>query len=274
MLDKFDYAEPRCPLCNGEDFYYPKKDAPLGSIPVDRIIRKADSLFDKNDYTEAGRLLTYWRDEAISLRDKGGELAMESELVGYYRKQNDRERGLASVTRALTLIEELKQDDMASGATVLINCATAYKAFSMPDRAMPLYKRAEEVYKRLLDPSDARLGGLYNNMALTLADLGRFEEAEYAYFTALAIMGEVEGGEAEAAITYVNLAHMYDTCGQTEMISGCMKYANDLLQSESLKHDGHYAFVIEKCAPSFAYFGDTDTYERLKKEAEEIYAGS
>ncbi len=272
MLDKFDYAEPACPLCDGKDFYYPDKDAPLGQIPVDRVMEKVDSCFNKNDYKQAGRLLTYWRDEAIALRDKRGELAVENELVGYYRKQGERDNALKSVKRALELCEELGQGELASGGTILLNCATAYKAFGMSGEAMPLYERAEQLYKRLLSPNDARYGGLYNNMALALADLGEFERAENAYNNAIAVMQAVPRGEAECAITYINLAHMYESCGKTELIKPCMDRAYKLLGSDNLPHDGYYAFVLEKCAPSFGYFGDGEICERLKREAEEIYA--
>ncbi len=274
MIDKFDYAEPSCPLCGGKDFYDPDADAPLGRIPVDRILRKADELFGKNDYREAGRLLEYWRGEAISLKDTSGELSMESELVGYYRKQAQKEKGLASVARALALCELLDQKEMASGATVLINCATAYKAFGMPEEALPLYEQARAIYGRVLSSGDERFGGLYNNMALTLCDLGRFGEAEDAYFSALAVMDDIRGGEADSAITYVNLAHLYEAWGKPELIGGCMSTALALLQSEHLTRGGYYAFVLEKCAPSFAYFGDVATYEKLKQESEAIYARS
>ncbi len=272
MIDKFDYAEPSCLLCGGEDFYYPKKDAPKGNIPVGRIIDRVDALFSKNDYTEAGRLLKYWRDEAVSLQDRRGELAMESELVGYFRKQNDSANGISSVLRALSLTDELGQSDMASGATVFVNCATAYKAFGMADKAMPLYLRAEEVYKSVLGDGDARFGGLYNNMALALADLGRFDEAEEAYNKALDVMSKAERGEAECAITYINLAHMYESMGKACKIGDCMKKAEQLLKSECLPRDGYYAFVLEKCAPSFEYFGDAELCLQMQKEAAEIYA--
>ncbi len=272
MIDKFDYAEPACLLCDGEDFYYPKKDSPSGRIPVGRIIDKIDGLFNKNDYAEAGRLLVYWRGEAIELKDKSGELAMESELIGYYRKQGDRENGLASVRRALALTDELEQGEMASGATVFINCATAYKAFGMSNDALPLYERAEQVYKKTLKENDDRFGGLYNNMALALADLKRFDEAERAYLSALSVMEKAERGEAEQAITYINLAHMYETMGRTGRIAECMDKAYQLLCSKALPHDGYYAFVLEKCAPSFGYFGNAKAYEQFKREAEEIYA--
>ncbi len=274
MIDKFDYTEPTCPLCDGKDFYYPQPDLPIDRIPVSRIIEKADSFFAKNDYISAGKLLEYWKSEAIALKDKSGELAMESELIGYYRKQGEREKCLASVDRALELTEELKQGDMASGATIYINCATAYKAFGLAEKAIPLYEKAKEIYFKVLPEGDGRFGGLYNNMALALVDLERYEEAESAYYAALSVMEKIKGGEAEAAITYVNLAHMYDTLGNLGKIGECMEKAYALLHSESLPHDGYYAFVLEKCAPSFGYFGDTAAYEEFKKESERIYAGA
>ncbi|MEE1314502.1 MAG: tetratricopeptide repeat protein [Faecalimonas sp.] len=241
-------------------------------IPVARIIDKVDALFNKNDYTEAGRLLAYWRDEAVSFGDKHGELAMESELVGYYRKQNDCEKGLASIAKALTLTEELGQTELASGATILINCATAYKAFGMAKEALPLYIRAEQTYRKVLAPDDARFGGLYNNMALALVDLKQFEQAESAYLSALDVMQKVSRGEAESAITYINMAHMYEDFGKQENIQECMQKAYSLLQSDALPRNGYYAFVLEKCAPSFGHFGDAAICEQMKKEAEEIYA--
>ncbi len=271
MLDKFDYAEPRCSLCEGRDFYYPDKDAPIGTVPIGRILEKADGLFNKNNYQEAGRHLEYWRDEARNLRDRGGELAIESELIGFYRKQREKEKGLLSAKNALLLTEELGQGDMVSGATVFINCATLYKEFDMAKDALPLYLRAEKVYKELLPESDTRLAGLYNNMAVTLSSLGRTEEAENAYFTALEILGKNEKCELDSAITYVNMAHMYDSIGKTDMIRECMKIAYSLLYGEKTERNGYCAFVLEKCAPSFEYFGDTESAQKLKNEAKEIY---
>ncbi len=274
MIDKFDYAEPACPLCDGKDFYYPEGEMPKGTIPVDRIIDKVDSLFNKNDYTEAGRILEYWKNEAISLCDKRGELAIQSELIGYYRKQSNMEKGLLSVTRARELINELNQECTVSGATITINCATAYKAFGKSTAAIPLYIRAEEIYKKLLSPNDEKFGGLYNNMALALVDLGEFEMAKESYSKALNVMEMAEHGEAECAITYINMAHMYEAMGNIEKMYSCMDKAYELLQSKSLVHDGYYAFVIEKCAPSFEYFGKSGIAEAMKKEAAEIYARS
>ncbi len=272
MIEKFDYQEPACSLCSGKDFYYPEADAPLGRIPVERIISKVDSLFDRNDYAEAGRLLVYWKNEAAALKDKQGELSIQNELVGYYRKQNDAENGLSSVLRALELIETLEQSSLTSGATIYLNCATAYNAFGLTEESLPLYQRAEQIYKKHLSPDDARFGGLYNNMALTLVDLGRFAEAEAAYMSALRVMAKVPRGEAESAITYINLAYLYERTAGAEQIADCIKKARTLLQSKALPRDGYYAFVLEKCAPAFRYFGDAVLCDQMMKESNDIYA--
>ncbi len=274
MLDKFDYAEPRCPLSGGRDFYYPDQNSPSEQIPVGRIIVRADALFNKNEYAEAGKLLEYWRNEARSSSDKGGELAMESELIGYYRKTGDKENCLSSCKNAQRLAEDLGQCDFASGATVLINCATAYKEFGMPKDALPLYLRAEDIYKRTLSKKDPRFGGLYNNMAVTLASLEKYEEAENSFFAALEIAKNSENGELESAVTYVNMAHMYEQMQRLDMCCECMKIAYKFLVSKKVKRNGYCAFVYEKCAPSFAYFGDDETAQRLEKEAKLIYEGA
>ncbi len=241
-------------------------------IPIERVIDRLDGLYGRRDYTGAGRLLEYWRTEAVALGDKRGELTIESELVGYYRKQNDREKALLSVSRALLLTDELHQGELTSGATVLINCATAYKAFGMAREAMPLYRRAEETYKRHLPPSDRRFGGLYNNMALALVDLGMADEAEAAYLSALDVMEKADGGALECAITLVNMAHMYECFDKKEKISGALDRAYALLMGNGAPNSGYRAFVLEKCAPSFIHFGNASRGVTLKNESEKIYA--
>ncbi len=274
MLDKFDYAEPRCPLCCDEGFYYPKNGTPHGRIPVFRIIEKADSLFAKNNYTEAVGLLEYWLSEAVSLRDKSGELAITNELIGLYRKQNEKEKGLDAIKRAISLTEELSQNKSASGGTIILNCATAYNAFGMPEEALPLFLTAEMIYEDTVDKCDARFGGLYNNMASTLFALGYLDDAETAYLSALGIMKNIPQGDGDCAITYLNLAELYEALGNDGKTAECVDAAFKCLESESLPHNGYYAFVTSKCAPSFAHFGRWDIYEKLMAESEKIYAGN
>ena len=46
----------------------------------------------------------------------------------------------------------------------------------------------------------------------------------------------------------------------------------DLLHDRAVTKDGYYAFVCEKCAPGFSYYGYFAAADELQKEAEEIYA--
>ena len=272
-IDPFDFKEPHCALCGGKDFYYPDKNKPAGTIPVPRILEKADALFDKNDYPAAGRLLENWQREAEALGDKRGELSVVSELMGYYRKINDKEKGLKSVERGLALIDELSLGGTVSAATVQLNAATTMKAFGKAADAVALYAETEKIYLENLSPSDARFGGLYNNYALALTDVKRFADAEESYKKALGVMEKTEHGEADAAITYVNMAHLYETWKEEseEFVSSCMERAKELLDTPSLPRNGYYAFVCSKCAPSFGYFGYFLEDAELKKRAEEIY---
>ena len=50
--------------------------------------------------------------------------------------------------------------------------------------------------------------------------------------------------------------------------------AYELLHGEAIPHNGYYAFVCEKCAPSFSYYGYFLAAEELRKEAERIYEGT
>ena len=47
--------------------------------------------------------------------------------------------------------------------------------------------------------------------------------------------------------------------------------AEELLDTEGIPHDGYYAFVCEKCEPTFRYYGYFLYANELKKRAEEIY---
>ena len=100
---------------------------PNEHIDVGRMIDKLDSLFDKNDFLGAGRLLDYWRNEAVRMGDKCGELSVVGEQMGYFRKTNDKDEGLEAVRRGLALIDELGLSENMSSRTICLNAATTMK---------------------------------------------------------------------------------------------------------------------------------------------------
>ena len=262
MLDGFDYKEPSCALCGGKEFYAFDKDAPISRIPIKRILEKVDACFSKNDLEEAGRLLEHWKKEAIALQDRQGELSILSELIGYYRKTLTKEKALTAIDQALELVDKLNQRQTVSGATIILNCATTLKAFSLSQKAMPLYDFAEEIYLKNLDKKDYKLAGLFNNKALCLVDLKEYEKAEQYYLSAIGILEGCAGGKLDSAISLVNLAHLYEEIGQKKKVTDALFKAYEYLFSQDENSSGYYAYVLEKCAPSFLHFG----YEKISNE--------
>lgn len=268
-IQKEDYEEPVCPFC---------VPGQKESVPTGRILEKLDQFFARDDYAGAERHLAYWMAEAGALADFSGQLTVANEQIGLFRKTDQEEKGLAAIDRALRLANELNLTDSVTYGTTLINAATGFKAFGQPEKALPLYEQARALYEKWLDPADERFGGLYNNTALTLTALSRFREAEDLYEKAIAVMARQPHGEAEMAITCCNLADLaaqeLGTEDGEEKIRAYLEKAEALLASPDLPHDGHYAFVCEKCAPTFGYYGFFLTEARLSREARDIYERS
>ncbi len=245
-------------------------------IPIERFLERLDDCFAHNDLPGAGRLIDFWYAEAEQIDDRRGRLSVLNEMLGFYRRTNDREKGLWAVQQSVTQVESLGLSESVSGATILLNAATTLKAFDQPKEALPLYESVGTVYRRYLKPDDSLMGGYYNNYALTLCDLGRFEEALSFYQQALEIMQQTPAGLADCAVTYVNAAHLYEAWKGSlapEIVEMLTK-ADACLEDERLPRNSYYAFVCTKCAPSFDYFGFFVRAKELTERAASIYAGA
>ena len=272
-LREEDYAEPRCVLC---------MDAPgaenVRSVPQRRIIEKMDAYMARRDYAGAERHLLYWLAEAELGHDDRGRLMLLGELVGHYRKTGERDKALRRVGELLTLLDEGDFDGTVSAGTAYVNAATALSAFNEPERALKLFEKARAVYESSAHTQPQLLGGLYNNMALVLVTLGRFDEAQALYDRAMEQMAQVPGGALEQAVTCLNRADAALAARGAEdaeaEIAALLDRAWALLHDEAVPRDGYCAFVFEKCAPSFAFYGRFADAEDLKKEAEALYEGA
>lgn len=247
-------------------------------IPRDRILEKLDSLLRNNDYQGAKRLLEYWLSEAEQTGDQSGKLLINNELMGLCRKQGSREEALKFAESALLQIAKMGIENNVGAATTYLNSATVFKAFGNPQESLPLFQKARIIYESNLTPDDERLGGLYNNMGLTLVDLKRFSEAEDFYIKAIAVMEANPQKEPEQAITYLNMASAAEAeLGLTaakEKVSELAEKAMALMDIGKDRTDGNYAFVCEKCASVFGYYGYELYAKELKERSRRIYEGT
>ena len=260
---------------------------PLNPIPQQRIVEKLDEYMSHRDYAGAERHLLYWLDEAILAGDQRGELMVRNELVGHFRKTGDKAHAFEHAEEALRLIGELGFDQTISAGTTYTNTGTAFNAFGENERSLELFRKAAELYESSSHTRPELLGGLYNNMALSCIALGRFDEADELYARALETMANVENGQLEQAITYLNMADAAVAKARVEnggdesavmMDSACDEVVEEyldtalaLLDTPSIPRDGYYAFVCEKCAPVFAHYGYFLADEDLRNRAREIY---
>ena len=282
MIGREDYEEPKCLLNMNTE--------PVETIPVSRVLEKLDEYLSKNDYVSSERHLKYWLSEAEAGNDLRGKLSVLNEMIGLYRKLSREEACTDAIQKAIILSESLGLQDTVTGGTTYVNAATGYESFGRIEEALALYEKAKEVYEKTLDEQDARRGGLYNNMALCLTAHGRFREAEELFFKALSVMEKQEHGEPEMAVTYLNLCDLVSagqeegTAQETETAEGpadpaeaetkineYLQRAEDLLNTPGLPRNGNYAFVCEKCAPVFGYYGWFLAEAEFRKRAEEIY---
>ena len=270
-INKEDYVEPRCLLC--EEPY--GAEALVRPVPQARIMDKVDEYMSRRDYAGVERHLLYWLEEAKLGHDQKGELMIRNELVGHYRKVQDRDNAIRHGEAAMKLLDAIGFDGSISAGTTYVNVATAYSAFGAHARAVEIFEKARAVYEAIPSLKPELLGGLYNNMALTLVALGRFSDAYALYEKALSTMACAEHGALEQAITYLNMADAKEAeLGAeeaAETVDAYLDTAQKLIDEPSLARDGYYAFVCEKCAPSFAYYGWFAAADELNERAKAIY---
>ena len=254
-------------------------------VPQRRIADKMNEYMSRRDYAGAERHLLYWLAEAELGRDLQGQLMLRNEMVGHYRKTAQREKAMESAGKALD--------------------------FGEYERSLELFEKARAVYEGSAYVEPRLLGGLYNNMALTCTALSKYDEALDLYEKAIAVMAKVQDGELEQAITCLNMADAVEAgAGMEEgesRIYELVERAEELLDNkgrellqrpdgeapgraddgwsvleapgalktfpaEERARIGYYAFVCEKCAPVFEYYGYFLTANKLRETAEKIYA--
>jgi tetratricopeptide (TPR) repeat protein len=203
---------------------------------------------------------------------------LRNELTGHYRKTGERDKSLENAEKAIALLDQLDFEGTISSGTTYVNAATAYNAFGEHERSMELFEKARAVYESSERTNKDLLGGLYNNMALTCVSLGRYEEALPLYESAIKVMADVPDGRLEQAITYLNMADLYQEMKGSEEaesdVYACLDKAYELLKDPNVAEPGYYAFVLEKCAPTFSYYGYFSAAREFEKRAGEIYGKS
>lgn len=237
-------------------------------------------------------------------------LVQGNEQIGYYRSISNYEEALKISKEMLELVKELGLQECEAHGTTLLNAATAYRAAGMCEKAIAMYRAAEQIFKNL-GIQDERLAGLYNNMSMAFQQKEDYGTAESCLLQALAIVRNLPDHKVEEATTYANLASV---CYEKEEFAQGIEYVQRAIErfEECEEKDAHYCGALallaqghyeqgelEKAISAYtealreilAHFGKNESYamtcencaivlskagfakeaEYLKKEAKETY---
>ena len=237
-------------------------------------------------------------------------LVQGNEQIGYYRSISNYEEALKISKEMLELVKELGLQESEAHGTTLLNAATAYRAAGMCEKAIAMYRAAEQIFKSL-GIQDERLAGLYNNMSMAFQQKEDYGTAESCLLQALAIVRNLPDHKVEEATTYANLASV---CYEKEEFAQGIEYVRRAIErfEECEEKDAHYCGALallaqghyeqgelEKAISAYtealreilAHFGKNESYamtcencaivlskagfakeaEYLKKEAKETY---
>lgn len=269
-MDKRDYSEPSCYFDSSDYSASPDLSPCPSAADIKKVMAELDELLGSARYDAAAEHLNYWRDKTISAGDWRGELSIQSELMGLHRRTGDKDAAEAAVRRGLELVQKHGMGGTVSGATVMLNAATTMKFLGRSADAIPIFIQVSRVYSEHLDPADYRFAGLFNNMALAYQDIGELSTAEQYFLKAAATVRHCPNGENELAVTYCNLAELYELMGRDDMIEKMLDEAWLCLTAPSLAQDGYHAFTISKCLPTFEHFGFFIYEKALKKRLDDI----
>ena len=237
-------------------------------------------------------------------------LVQGNEQIRYYRSISNYEEALKISKEMLELVKELGLQESEAHGTTLLNAATAYRAAGMCEKAIAMYRAAEQIFKNL-GIQDERLAGLYNNMSMAFQQKEDYGTAESCLLQALAIVRNLPDHKVEEATTYANLASV---CYEKEEFAQGIEYVQRAIErfEECEEKDAHYCGALallaqghyeqgelEKAISAYtealreilAHFGKNESYamtcencaivlskagfakeaEYLKKEAKETY---
>ena len=271
ILKPEDYLEPECVIC----------DKPVGTkqkiqrIPQARISRRLDELMGQKEYGQAENLLKYWVAEAKANGDVQGEFMVYNEMMGYYRKMGLKKEGYEAINKALELLPGLEYEQTVSGATCYTNAATVYTAFNEPDKALHLFRKAEQIYLDNIKNNEFKYASLCNNMALALVQLKNYAEADKYYRRSLEVLEQCPSSELEKAMAWLNIADavIAQKGVNEESENEIVEYlynAQLCLDDETVERDSYYAFVRDKCYPIYEYFQWYSYADELKERIREI----
>lgn len=238
-----------------------------------------DELFDtKQATTKVEPYLMEALQEARQKRDRGAELTILNEIMGFYRSQSLHDKGVKFTREALALVESMGLENSAAATTTLINAATEYRAAGEYETALPLYRKALAQSVQTLAPTDRKIAALHNNLSIAYSDLNRYEEAQKELETALELLERTSPDPAtdiDVGSTHANLALVCYRNGNESQANAHIEQAMRIFAAGHHEDASHFSSALAAAGETFFRMGHVQesisTYERALDLIERSY---
>lgn len=167
---------------------------------------EADSLYRESIAFTQRVLGDVNQDMVIALHDYGGALA----------KHGQHDRAIELLREALGIEEQLTSRTSPGYGVTLGTLASATRMSGDPAAAERMYAEVLETLGAVFPPAHPRVLGARSGLGLTLADLGRTEEAEQLLLAVYEQAGGLEDGGVELRTVAGHLAGFYEEQGDAD----------------------------------------------------------
>ncbi len=239
----------------------------------DYFFQKLDILYKKGNLRDVHQFLIQEAekcyDEATGIRTLNYHVIM-NELGSFLRNTSRYEESKQAFSEALAHLVDFGAKDTVEYAVVLVNLANTYRLSGELDLALNTLNQAEEIYRdQLDDKTDYRYVGFLNAKAVLLSTMDKNEEAIEYFQRTLDVFLETNTSPTETALTYANLATLYNKCNNEEEFKRNMNEAIKIYEKKFGGDHFHYGAALNTYGGYYYKKGEYDkAVENFKKAAE------
>lgn len=209
-------------------------------MDTQKVLAELDAIYASGDFAKAGDYLDEKTAAAQEEGDWRTEIMLNNEKMGLLRELGRTKDAIELYDETIAIFTEHGLTGTEAFAGTVQNGANAYRADGRHEEALHLFQVALDIYRGLLDPSDYRFAGLYNNLALVYQDEDDLDQAAEYGEKALAIIEKLPDSLQEQATSHVNLAELHSRRGNFALAKEHLEKADALFAQEDYS-DPHYA---------------------------------
>lgn len=260
-------------------------------MDINNVLNQLQHFFATGQINRVENFLQEQYEIAKKEEDESCALSILNELIGYYRVTTQFDKALKVIEDIRSLIIKMGLQDTLGEGTSLLNIATVYRAMGRYEDAGSCYQKAEQIYDNVLDESDYRMAGLYNNFSLLYQEMGDYESAVTYLKKALPIIIAIPDSFIQQAVSYTNLGQVYTQMKQWKLAKKSLRKAEEIFGRINNEDEhfsglanafGYYYMQQEDYENAIKYYemallsvnnfyGRTKNYQQIQKDLKEAY---